>query len=208
MYQQSANQIGSRQLIHHASNSFAIFRCHSKVWHSKSLKSIVSGLEVSLLKLIDKFRIRIGLLVTGEVNLPMPRYFFACMDTGTSIVVMTVIRFPSISDYNIDAQVLSPRYQRSDVWVISDISMLKPSVQLLLIVVQAFPARKEGGEGRLTAASKMNAFTDLIYHAYGYTSTPTSFSLACSKRDIKRERVSRSLGIFVNCPNLGSGVPT
>lgn len=34
------------------------------------------------------------------------------MDTGTSIVVMTVIRFPSISDYNIDAQVLSPRYQR------------------------------------------------------------------------------------------------
>lgn len=93
----------------------------------------------------------------------------------------------------------------SDVWVISDISMLKPSVQLLLIVVQAFPARKEGGEGRLTAASKMNAFTDLIYHAYGYTSTPTSFSLACSKRDIKRERVSRSLGIFVNCPNLGSG---
>ncbi|OXG18358.1 hypothetical protein C361_04481 [Cryptococcus neoformans Tu259-1] len=83
--------------------------------------------------------------------------------------------------------------------------MLKPSVQLLLIVVQAFPARKEGGEGRLTAASKMNAFTDLIYHAYGYTSTPTSFSLACSKRDIKRERVSRSLGIFVNCPNLGSG---
>lgn len=34
------------------------------------------------------------------------------MDIGASIVIMTVIRFLSISDYDIDAQVLSSRYQR------------------------------------------------------------------------------------------------
>lgn len=53
--------------------------------------------------------------------------------------------------------------------------MLKPSVQFLPVVVQAFPTRKEGGKGRLTAVPKMSAFTDLIYHAYGYTSTSTPF---------------------------------
>lgn len=50
--------------------------------------------------------------------------------------------------------------------------MLKPSVQFLPVVVQAFPTRKEGGKGRLTAVPKMSAFTDLIFMLTGTQALP------------------------------------